>query len=98
MPRVASWLAHWKQAIEASNPKIWRPRQVYVGPQVRDYVPIGDREEREIQDGKGIMGLPICIFIFSLSKIRLDRDVLMMTILGAIALPVEEKVRRKVVS
>ena len=63
VPRVAGWLAHWKQAIEASNPKIWRPRQVYVGPQVRDYVPIGDREEREIQDGKdGIMGLPVCIF------------------------------------
>ena len=96
VPRVAGWLAHWKQGIEASNPKIWRPRQVYVGPQVRDYVPIEDREEREIRDAKeGIMGLPVCIF--DLLEVRLNGDVL-MTILGVIALSVEKKIRCKVVS
>ncbi|RPB05622.1 hypothetical protein L873DRAFT_1785361 [Choiromyces venosus 120613-1] len=59
VPRVAGWLAHWKQAIEAPNPKIWRPRQIYVGEKVRDYVPVEEREEWEIKDGReGIMGLP----------------------------------------
>ncbi|CAZ82917.1 unnamed protein product [Tuber melanosporum] len=99
VPRVAGWLAHWKQAIEASNPKIWRPRQVYVGPQVRDYVPIECRLEREIRDGKeGILGLPACILLFfpSLLKVWLNWDVLM--ILGVIALPVEKKTGCQVVN
>lgn len=67
VPRVAGWLAHWKQALESPNPKIWRPRQVYIGERLRDYVPMEQRPEREVKGGKdGIEGLPVCsLFSFS---------------------------------
>ncbi len=37
--RMPGWIANWKEV--ASNPKgrIYRPRQIYVGPNKRDYVP-----------------------------------------------------------
>ncbi|KAA1084621.1 hypothetical protein PGT21_033071 [Puccinia graminis f. sp. tritici] len=45
VPRVVGWLAHWKQMQhQAGGVKIWRPRQVYVGEGIRDYVEIGDRQ------------------------------------------------------
>ncbi|KAF8463661.1 citrate synthase-like protein [Kalaharituber pfeilii] len=53
VPRVAGWLAHWKQSLDAGNVKIWRPRQVYVGEGRRDYVEMKDREERVVRDPKG---------------------------------------------
>ena len=28
IPRVAGWLAHWNEALQEKNGKIWRPRQV----------------------------------------------------------------------
>ncbi len=42
--RMPGWIAHWKEV--ASNPKnkIYRPRQIYVGPVKRDYVPIDLRK------------------------------------------------------
>jgi citrate synthase len=41
--RSPGWIANWKEV--ASNPKgrIYRPRQIYVGPKPRDYVPIAQR-------------------------------------------------------
>jgi citrate synthase len=41
--RAPGWIANWKEV--ASNPKgrIYRPRQVYVGPTKRDYVPLTKR-------------------------------------------------------
>jgi len=41
--RSPGWIANWKEV--ASNPKgrIYRPRQIYVGPVKRDYVIIGKR-------------------------------------------------------
>ncbi|CAJ0760429.1 11256_t:CDS:10 [Entrophospora sp. SA101] len=44
IPRVAGWLAHWKELLEDKETKIWRPRQVYVGPSVRSYIPLDSRE------------------------------------------------------
>jgi len=44
VPRVVGWLAHWRQMmIQEGGVKIWRPRQVYVGPSKRDYAPIDSR-------------------------------------------------------
>jgi len=40
--RMPGWLSHWQESLE-QNSKISRPRQVYVGPGVRDYVPVSDR-------------------------------------------------------
>jgi citrate synthase len=41
--RAAGWIANWREV--ALNPKgrIYRPRQIYVGPVKRDYVPIAQR-------------------------------------------------------
>ena len=41
--RLPGWIAQWKEMIESPETKIGRPRQIYVGPQTRDYVPIGQR-------------------------------------------------------
>lgn len=42
IPRTAGWLAHWGELIE-EDAKIARPRQLYVGVEKRDYVPMGQR-------------------------------------------------------
>ncbi|KAF9524856.1 peroxysomal citrate synthase [Crepidotus variabilis] len=44
VPRVVGWLAHWRQMmLQDGGVKIWRPRQIYVGPTKRDYVPVDER-------------------------------------------------------
>ena len=43
IPRVAGWLAHYKELLE-QDMKITRPRQIYTGAEVRDFVPIARRE------------------------------------------------------
>jgi len=45
VPRVAGWLAHWKQQLDSGTNKIWRPRQVYVGEGQRPYVGFEARKE-----------------------------------------------------
>ncbi|KAG2017964.1 citrate synthase I [Coprinopsis cinerea AmutBmut pab1-1] len=36
--------AHWRQMmLQEGGVKIWRPRQIYVGPTKRDYVPVEKR-------------------------------------------------------
>ena len=41
--RLPGWLAHWKEMKEDPKAKIGRPRQIYTGPQTRDYVPLDQR-------------------------------------------------------
>ena len=41
--RLPGWIAHWKEMMESPATKIGRPRQIYVGPTKRPYVPIEDR-------------------------------------------------------
>ncbi|MFW6033170.1 MAG: citrate/2-methylcitrate synthase, partial [Phycisphaeraceae bacterium] len=36
--RMPGWIAHYRE-VQASNSRIYRPRQVYVGPTERDYTP-----------------------------------------------------------
>jgi len=43
MGRLPGWIAHWKEMMESPKTKIGRPRQIYVGPTERHYVPVGDR-------------------------------------------------------
>ncbi|KAJ1658785.1 hypothetical protein IWQ61_002030 [Dispira simplex] len=43
IPRVAGWLAHWKESCEETGGKIWRPRQVYTGEPHRPYIPLNHR-------------------------------------------------------
>src|SRR4026209_365448 len=43
IPRTAGWFAHWEELLRDPEQKIARPRQMYIGPQRRDWVP---REKR----------------------------------------------------
>jgi citrate synthase len=42
IPRTAGWLAHWQEMLDQDS-KIARPRQLYIGTDVRDYVAMDDR-------------------------------------------------------
>lgn len=41
--RTVGWVAHWSEMISDPSQRIGRPRQIYVGSQKRDYVPIDKR-------------------------------------------------------
>lgn len=43
LARTVGWIAQWKEMIEEPKQKIGRPRQLYTGPDLRDYVPMDDR-------------------------------------------------------
>jgi citrate synthase len=43
MARTVGWIAQWKEMLVDPDQKIGRPRQLYTGPALRDYVPIVDR-------------------------------------------------------
>jgi len=43
IPRTVGWLAHWSEFLDDPENRIVRPRQVYLGSDVRDYVPIQNR-------------------------------------------------------
>ena len=41
--RLPGWIAQWTEMINDPDTKIGRPRQVYIGEPLRDYVPMADR-------------------------------------------------------
>jgi citrate synthase len=41
--RTPGWLAQWQEMLLDKEQKIARPRQIYIGPSQRDYVPIDKR-------------------------------------------------------
>src|SRR5687768_17066221 len=43
IPRTAGWLAQWVELLEDAEQKIARPRQIYVGPKKRDFIPTEQR-------------------------------------------------------
>ena len=43
IPRTVGWLAQWQEMLNDPAQRIARPRQVYVGEDTRDFVPIGER-------------------------------------------------------
>ncbi len=43
IPRTAGWLAQWQEMLADSEQKIARPRQIYVGQNVREFLPIAQR-------------------------------------------------------
>ncbi len=43
IPRTSGWIAQWEEMLLDPEQKIARPRQVYLGPDRRDYVPIEQR-------------------------------------------------------
>jgi citrate synthase len=43
IPRTSGWIAQWEEMLLDSEQKIARPRQVYLGPEQRAYIPIDQR-------------------------------------------------------
>jgi citrate synthase len=43
--RLPGWISQWKEAMDDPHWKLHRPRQVYAGLKVRDYVPIEERKK-----------------------------------------------------
>ncbi|MFW5972474.1 MAG: citrate/2-methylcitrate synthase, partial [Bacteroidota bacterium] len=43
--RLPGWISQWKEMREDPKGRIYRPRQVYVGPTKRSYVPLDAREK-----------------------------------------------------
>jgi citrate synthase len=43
IPRTSGWLAQWDEMLEDKEQRIARPRQVYLGAEPRDYVPLRAR-------------------------------------------------------
>lgn len=43
MGRLPGWIAHWLEMHQSPNKRICRPRQVYTGPNQRDFVPLDNR-------------------------------------------------------
>jgi citrate synthase len=41
--RLPGWIAQWREMLASKESRIGRPRQVYVGPGARDYIPIEQR-------------------------------------------------------
>ena len=41
--RTSGWIAQWLEMIDDKEQKISRPRQIYTGATVRDYVPLEKR-------------------------------------------------------
>ncbi|MBY0338878.1 MAG: citrate (Si)-synthase [Acetobacteraceae bacterium] len=41
--RTVGWVSQWKEMIEDPGQRIGRPRQLYIGPDKRDYVPLAGR-------------------------------------------------------
>jgi citrate synthase len=44
--RMPGWIANFKEIIEDKQSRIYRPRQVYVGPTINHYLPMDEREQR----------------------------------------------------
>jgi citrate synthase len=43
IPRTSGWLAHWEELMNDAERRIARPRQIYLGPDELEYVPIEER-------------------------------------------------------
>jgi citrate synthase len=44
IPRTSGWIAQWEEMLLDPDQKIARPRQTYIGPLKRDYVPLSERK------------------------------------------------------
>ena len=41
--RLPGWISHWREMIRDPENRIGRPRQLYVGPTERSYLPMSER-------------------------------------------------------
>ena len=43
IPRAVGWLSQWQEMLEDPEQRIARPRQIFLGDDARDFLPIADR-------------------------------------------------------
>jgi len=43
IPRTSGWISHWQEMLLDPDQKIARPRQIYLGSDARDFVPMAKR-------------------------------------------------------
>jgi citrate synthase len=43
IPRTSGWIAQWEEMLTDADQKLARPKQIYLGPEARDYVPMEKR-------------------------------------------------------
>ncbi|CAN1351764.1 Citrate synthase, glyoxysomal [Linum perenne] len=53
IPRMAGYLAHWRESLDDPDTKIMRPQQVYVGEWLRHYAPVQERIPSQDTDKLG---------------------------------------------
>jgi citrate synthase len=41
--RLPGWIAHWREMHNSPTKRICRPRQIYTGEKIRDFLPIDQR-------------------------------------------------------
>jgi citrate synthase len=44
LARTVGWIAQWKEMIEDPHQKLGRPRQLYTGAALREYLPMSKRK------------------------------------------------------
>ena len=44
MGRLPGWIAHWVEMHHNPQKRICRPRQIYIGPTERNFVPVSERK------------------------------------------------------
>ncbi|MDR0361639.1 MAG: citrate synthase [Planctomycetota bacterium] len=49
--RTPGWLANWREMRHSENSRIARPRQIYVGPALRNYIPLDKRSPSQTNVG-----------------------------------------------
>jgi citrate synthase len=47
IPRTIGWLTQWQEMLTDPEQKIARPRQIWIGHDTREFVPIGDRGKKK---------------------------------------------------
>jgi len=48
IPRTVGWLAQWSELLQDPDQKIARPRQIYIGEEQRDFVPMDQRGKQQL--------------------------------------------------
>lgn len=56
--RTPGWLAHWREMRHDANGRIARPRQIYIGPSMRNYIPMDKREGSKVRTSSSGRFLP----------------------------------------
>jgi citrate synthase len=56
IPRTSGWIAQWEEMLLDPEQKIARPRQIYLGYDERDYVPLAQRDGKQSQAAAGEQG------------------------------------------